>query len=193
MNIDCASQIITEIFAILAWITFAVLLFTRKRETTRESDVLEEKLTRRTIATLKCGADLLLIDPATEMNFASAINGKWPKPVEKSEIFMRCLDGCKNYASCPVIKRLFDPDGSNDFVGSDLLGVKEPEAVDSKGRATHVLYPASEKCRFTVCGQAFRGNDNTLFIVRLPPRDSSCNPAEKPDCIATEAKSVSNQ
>ena len=129
----------------------------------------------RIVALCKCGAEFVRIDRETEMNFTPFVNGVWPKPVKEGEIFLRCLNGCKNFAECPIRKRLAEPVGCHEFGPADGVRVIKSRTFDKNGTAYFILHDDLEDRRILASGEECEGNDNSLCFVRT---NAPCAPAK---------------
>lgn len=157
--------------------TGAYAWIVEERKSREEKRLSAERLRRensRIVALCKCGADLVRVDRETEMNFTPFVNGVWPKPLKEGEIFLSCINGCKKFVDCPIIKRLSEHDGRHEFGLADGVRVIKSRTYDKNGTAYFILHDDLEDRRILVSGEVFEGNDNSLCYVRA---NAPCAPA----------------
>lgn len=149
------------------------------RERRRAAAELRRK-NERIVALCKRGAEFVRIDRETEMNFTPFVNSIRPKPIKEGEIFLRCLNGCQDFAVCPILKCLSEPNGRREFGVADGVRVVKSRTFDKNGTAYFVLNGYFEDRKILVSGKEFEGNDNSLCFVRTSPlRDPAPRGAER--------------
>ena len=162
-------------------IVLALLEWNKSERECRRAAAERRRENARIVALCKCGADLVRIDRDTEMNFTPFVNGVWPKPVKEGEIFLSCINGCKKFVDCPIIKRLSEHDGRHEFGLADGVRVIKSSTFDKNGTAYFILHDDLEDRRILVSGEVFEGNDNSLCFVRTSPlRDPAPRAGDKP-------------
>ena len=181
-------MIIIEIFilGLVLIATVAYVWIVEDRKSRDEKRLSAERLRRensRIVALCKCGAQFVRIDRETEMNFTPFVNGVWPKPVKEGEIFLSCINGCKKFVDCPIIKRLSEHNGRHEFGLADGVRVIKSRTFDKNWTAYFILHYDREDRRILVSGEVFEGNDNSLCYVRTDLQAYPANDAgaEAPD------------